>query len=83
MIESNKKSSYDRNATQSSADKDIEAESHQKNIHSVEEDLKINKGFSFVSVVMEPNKNNGKSMKTRDKHKPLVDAEIIDKQISF
>lgn len=32
---------------------------------------------------MEPNKKNGKSMKTRDKHIPLVDAAVIDKQISF
>lgn len=31
------------------------------------------KGFSFVSVVMEPNKNSNKSMKQRDKTKPLID----------
>ena len=39
--------------------------------------------YSFVSFVMEPSKKNTKSMKQRDKNKPLIDANIITKQIRF
>jgi hypothetical protein len=32
---------------------------------------------------MEPNKKMAKSMKTRDKTKPLIETSIIEKQINF
>ena len=38
-----------------------------------------NKSFSFVSVVMEPSWKNVKSMKQRDRNKPLIDESIIRK----
>jgi len=41
------------------------------------------KSFSFVSVVMEPSKSTHKTMRLRDKNKPLVDQAIVDKQIRF
>lgn len=41
------------------------------------------KGFSFVSVAIEPNKKGKTSMKKRDKNKPLIDAAVIQKQILF
>jgi hypothetical protein len=42
-----------------------------------------NKSFSFVSVVLEPSKKNAKSMKQRDKSKPLIQELILNKQIKF
>ena len=41
------------------------------------------KTFSFVSVVMEPCKKNTRSMKARDKNKPIIDEKIISKQINY
>ena len=38
-----------------------------------------NKSFSFVSVVLEPSKKNVKSMKARDRNKPLIDESVIRK----
>jgi len=42
-----------------------------------------NKSFSFVSVVLEPSKKNVKSMKQRDRNKPLIDESVIRKQLEF
>ena len=39
--------------------------------------------LSFVSFVMEPSKKNQKSMKIRDKNKPLVDVNVLNRQIRF
>jgi len=38
-----------------------------------------NKSFSFVSVVLEPSKKNSKSMKQRDRTKPLIDETVLSK----
>lgn len=41
------------------------------------------KQYSFVSFVMEPSKKNKKSMRLRDKSKPLIDQNVLNKQIRF
>jgi len=61
---------------------------NKKNGVGAEPDSSLNtqqksSGFQFVSVVMEPNKKMAKSMKSRDKTKPLIDIDIIEKQIQF
>lgn len=39
--------------------------------------------FQFVSFKIEPSKNSHKTMKKRDKNKPLIDDNVVDKQIIF
>ena len=40
-------------------------------------------GFQFVSFKIEPSKNMQKTMKKRDKNKPLIDEAIIKRQVNF
>ena len=40
-------------------------------------------GFQFVSFKIEPSKNMQKTMKKRDKNKPLIDEAIIKRQVTF
>ena len=39
--------------------------------------------FQFVSFKIEPSKNSHKTMKKRDKNKPLIDENVVKRQINF